>query len=79
MMNRRLPFAAVVMSLLSLLVLPAHADTASASMEVRFVVRAACTVDAAGQSAMPNVSCNDASPYQVAPAARDTAAWTVTF
>jgi hypothetical protein len=74
MMNRRLPFAAL---LLSLLVLPAHAGTASARMEVSFVIHAACTVDAPGAAA-PHVSCSDASLYRVAPAA-NKAAWTVTF
>lgn len=77
-MNRRLAFAA---ALLSLLVLPAHAGSASASMEVSFVVKAACTVEARG--AAPSVSCNDASLYRVAPAAALAASsdktWTVTF
>jgi catabolite regulation protein CreA len=79
MMNRRLPFAAI---LLSLLVLPAHAGTVGASMEVSFVVKAACTVEAAPQGSVPNVSCNDASPYRVAPAAaaaQGNGEWTVTF
>jgi len=81
-MNRRLPFAAVLLSLLSLPVLPAHAGTAGASMEVSFVVKAACTVEAASAGGVPNVSCNDASPYRVAPAAamvQGNGAWTVTF
>lgn len=74
-MHCRLPLAAV---LLSLLVLPAQAGTASARMEVSFVVKAACVVDAAGQAGMPGVSCNAATPYRVAPAASG-AAWTITF
>lgn len=74
-MNRRFAFAA---ALLSLLVLPAHAGTASANMEVSFVVKAACTIEA--QAAAPSVSCNDASLYHVAPAAAaQSATWTVTF
>ena len=72
---------AVAAFLFSSLVLPAHAGIASASMEVSFVVKAACTVEALG--AVPNVSCNDASPYRVAPALATTVngdkAWTVTF
>ena len=81
-MNRRLPLAAI---LLSLLVLPAHAGSASARMEVSFVVKAACTVSAPGQASTPgvsspDVSCNDATPFRVAPAAAaDGAGWTVTF
>ncbi|MBD8671762.1 hypothetical protein IFT60_00140 [Massilia sp. CFBP 13721] len=79
-MNLRLPFAAL---LLSLLVLPAHAGSANARMEVSFVVHAACTVDAPGGGA-PHVSCSDASLYRVAPAvaaapAGGNAAWTVIF
>jgi len=74
-MNRRLPLAAL---LLSLLVLPAHAGSASARIEVSFVIHAACTVDAPGAASAPLVSCSDASLYRVAPAA-NKAAWTVTF
>jgi hypothetical protein len=75
-MNRRLPLAAI---LLSLLVLPAHAGTASAGIDMRFVVRTACTVNAPGQGAAPDIACNDASPYRVAPPAAGGVAWTVTF
>ncbi len=76
-MNRCLPLSLV---LLSLLVVPAHAGSPNARMEVRFVVKAACTVNLAQPSAMPDVACNDASPYRVAPAAsQGSAAWSVTF
>ena len=58
----------------------AAAATASATMEVSFVVKAACVVDAADQDGMPGVSCNAATPYRVAPAAAASgAAWTITF
>lgn len=76
-MHYRLTFAA---ALLSLLVLPAQAGTASARMEVSFVVKAACTVSAADQEGKPGVACNEATPFRVAPsAAASGAGWTITF
>lgn len=76
-MKRRLLIPAI---LLSLLVLPAHAGTASAGIEVRFVVMAACTVHAANQATAPEIGCNGATPWRVAQSvAGSGAAWTVTF
>jgi hypothetical protein len=80
MMNRFIRIAAI---LLCLPVLPALAGTASAGIEVSFVVKSSCTVEAGApaQSPAPSVSCSDASPYRVAPGGSGAqgTAWSVTF
>jgi len=69
--------------LLSLLALPAQAGTASAAMQVGFVLTNTCTVST--RAGTPNVSCSHDSPYRLGRVDaglqqdRQGAAWSVYF
>ena len=63
-MSRYLIPGALLLSLLSLLALPAQAGMANATMQVGFVLTEACTVSAARSDA-PQVSCSHDSPYRL--------------